>query len=120
MAQWAPALLDAYIHALIDTLKVNTSQYVSVKLMREHELFRESIIPYLETNQLWQRLLAIQKIRPSTIAMTKPAANLPTLATTITLLFPLSLSPLGLLLITVSLLLVLLPPTVDQKRKPRP
>jgi hypothetical protein len=32
----------------------------------EHELFRGSIIPYLETNRLRTRLLAIQKARPIT------------------------------------------------------
>ena len=30
----------------------------------KHELFRESVIPYLETNLFRQRLLAIQKARP--------------------------------------------------------
>jgi hypothetical protein len=31
---------------------------------RQHELYRESIIPYLETNKLRSRLLATQKTRP--------------------------------------------------------
>jgi hypothetical protein len=31
---------------------------------RQHELFRESVIPYLETNRLRPRLLAIQKTLP--------------------------------------------------------
>jgi hypothetical protein len=47
-------------------LKVNTSIH-TIQLdgcYCKHELFRGSVIPYLETNRLRPRLLAIQKTRP--------------------------------------------------------
>jgi hypothetical protein len=61
-----PAVLKSRIQALVDMLKVNMSIH-SIPLAnhyREHELFRDSVIPYLETNRLRPRLLAIQKTRP--------------------------------------------------------
>jgi hypothetical protein len=50
----------------VDMLQVNRS--IHTILLRdyyeEHEMFRTSVIPYLETNRLRPRLLAIQKTRP--------------------------------------------------------
>jgi hypothetical protein len=58
--------LKAQIQALVNMLKVNLSIH-SIPLAdryREHELFHELIVPYLETNRFRPRLLAIQKTRP--------------------------------------------------------
>jgi hypothetical protein len=41
----------------IHTIKLNRNYY-------EHTLFKESVVPYLETNRLRPRLLAIQKTLP--------------------------------------------------------
>jgi hypothetical protein len=51
---------------LVEMLKVNTSIHtICVDFQyREHEIYRESVIPYLETNRFRPRLLAIQKTRP--------------------------------------------------------
>jgi hypothetical protein len=60
------AVLNFRIQALLDMIKVN----MSIHTMHfdsehsQHELFRGTIIPYLETNRLRPRLLAIQKTRP--------------------------------------------------------
>jgi hypothetical protein len=54
------------IQALLDMVKVNMSIH-TIQLdscCSEHELFRGSVIPYLETNLLRPRLLALQKTRP--------------------------------------------------------
>jgi hypothetical protein len=54
------------IQALLDMMKVNMSIH-TIHLNarhREHELFRGSVLPYLEANRLRPRLLAIQKTRP--------------------------------------------------------
>jgi hypothetical protein len=61
-----PTVLKSRIQALVDMLKVNTSIYTIGSNARytEHELFRRTIIPYLVTNRLRPRLLAIQKTRP--------------------------------------------------------
>jgi hypothetical protein len=65
-APLAPAVLESRIQGLVDMLKRN----MTIRTIRvldcysEHELFRGSVIPYLETNRLWPRLLAIQKSRP--------------------------------------------------------
>jgi hypothetical protein len=62
VATAAPALLKS----LLDILKVNMSIH-TIHLhdqFSEHELFRESVIPYLETNRFRPRLLAIQETRP--------------------------------------------------------
>jgi hypothetical protein len=64
----APEVLKSRIQALVDMLKVNMS-IRTIHLNdrhREHELFRGSVIPYLETNRFRPRLLAIQKTRPIT------------------------------------------------------
>jgi hypothetical protein len=61
-----PAIITSRIQALLDLMKLN----LSIHTMRlhdqdsKHELFRESVTPYLETNRLRPRLLAIQKTRP--------------------------------------------------------
>jgi hypothetical protein len=65
-AMTGPAAITSRIQALLDLMKLN----LSIHTMRlcdqdsKHELFRESVTPYLETNQLRPRLLAIQKTRP--------------------------------------------------------
>jgi hypothetical protein len=63
----APAVLTYRIQALVNILKVHTIVqriYVGPKCYSEHELYRGSVIPYLETNRFQPRLLAIQKTRP--------------------------------------------------------
>jgi hypothetical protein len=62
-----PAGLKSRIQALVDMLKVNTSLHTIngvPRLYSEHEVFLESVIPYLETNRLRPRVRAIQKSRP--------------------------------------------------------
>jgi hypothetical protein len=63
-----PAVLKFRIQALVDMLKVNMSIHTihSYGSYRHHELYRESVIPYLETNRLRPRVRAIQKTRPIT------------------------------------------------------
>jgi hypothetical protein len=61
-----PAMIKSRVEAFLDMLKVNTSIH-TLRLdscYREHTIFRESVIPYLETNRFRPRLLAIQKTRP--------------------------------------------------------
>jgi hypothetical protein len=58
--------ITSRIQALLKMMKSNLSIqkiYLSEQY-RGHELFRRSVIPYLETNRLRPRLLAIQKTRP--------------------------------------------------------
>jgi hypothetical protein len=65
-ATMTPAAVTSRIQALVDMLKVNTSIH-TIRLCghhSEHELFRGSVIPYLETNRLRPSLRAIQKTRP--------------------------------------------------------
>jgi hypothetical protein len=65
-ASMAPAVITSRIQALLDMVKVNLSIH-TINLFdpySKHELFRGSVIPYLETNRLRPRLLAIQKTRP--------------------------------------------------------
>jgi hypothetical protein len=66
MAPLAPAVLKSRMQALLDMLKVNMSIHtISVhEDYSQHEFFRRSIVPYLETNKLRPRVLAIQKTRP--------------------------------------------------------
>jgi hypothetical protein len=61
-----PDVITSRMQALLDMIKVNTSiRTINVNLCyEEHELYRGSVIPYLETNRLWPRLLATQKVRP--------------------------------------------------------
>jgi hypothetical protein len=61
------ALLKSRIQALVDMLKANMSihtVHLTPRYYSEHELFREAIIPYLDTNRLRPRLRAIQKSIP--------------------------------------------------------
>jgi hypothetical protein len=61
-----PTVVTFRIQALLNMLKVNTSIH-TIHLddhYSQHELYRGSIIPYLATNRLRPRLLAIQKSRP--------------------------------------------------------
>jgi hypothetical protein len=61
-----PAVLKSRIQALVDMLQVNMSIH-TIRLespYTEHELFRRSVIPYLETNRLRPHVRAIQKARP--------------------------------------------------------
>jgi hypothetical protein len=63
----APAVLTCRLQALVDMLKINTTiQTIDVGPTQysEHELYRGSVIPYLDTNRFRPRLLAIQKSRP--------------------------------------------------------
>jgi hypothetical protein len=66
VAPLAPAVLKSRMQALVDMLKVNTSMH-TIRLDSQytnHELFQGSVIPYLVTNRLRPRVLAIQKTRP--------------------------------------------------------
>jgi hypothetical protein len=61
------AVVKSRIQALVDMLKVNMSIHTIRFTQRHksaHELFRASVIPYLETNRLRPRLHAIQKSSP--------------------------------------------------------
>jgi hypothetical protein len=62
-----PAVITSRIEALLDMVKINLSIHtirLYPSLYTEHELFRRSVVPYLVTNRLRPRLLAIQKTRP--------------------------------------------------------
>jgi hypothetical protein len=65
-----PAAITSRMQALLDMMKMNKSIHTTHlnALYSDHELFRGSVIPYLETNlkthRLRPRLLAIQKTRP--------------------------------------------------------
>jgi hypothetical protein len=61
-----PVVIISRMQALVDMVKVNTSiQMLNLDShYSEHEIYRMSIIPYLETNRFRPRLLAIQKTRP--------------------------------------------------------
>jgi hypothetical protein len=62
-----PAVIKSRIQALADAMKVNMSIH-TIHLHNQyskHELFRQSTIPYLKTNRLRPRLLAIQKTLPT-------------------------------------------------------
>jgi hypothetical protein len=61
-----PALpvINSRIQALVDTMKTNMSIQTLNHHLSHHELFRKSVIPYLETNRFRPRLLAIQRTRP--------------------------------------------------------
>jgi hypothetical protein len=61
-----PTVLTSRIQALVDMMKVNVSIHTIHLHDRhsEHDLFRRSVIPYLETNRFRPRLLAIQQTRP--------------------------------------------------------
>jgi hypothetical protein len=61
-----PEVITSRIQALLDMMKMNLSIHTirSNDLLSRHELFRGSVIPYLETNRIRPRLHAIQKSRP--------------------------------------------------------
>jgi hypothetical protein len=62
----APAVVQSRIQTLVNMLKVNMSIH-TIRLNEcfyKHHLYQGSVIPYLETNRLWPRLLAIQKALP--------------------------------------------------------
>jgi hypothetical protein len=62
----APAVLKSRVQALSAMVKMNMSIH-TIQLhsqYSQHELFLDSVIPYLETNRLRPRLLAIQRTRP--------------------------------------------------------
>jgi hypothetical protein len=64
-APMAPDVITSRTQALLDMMKVNISIH-TIHLDFQHQLFRESVIPCLETNRLRPRLLAIQQTRPVT------------------------------------------------------
>jgi hypothetical protein len=61
-----PAVITSRIQALLDMMKMNMSIHTIYLQLRysQHELFRGSVIPYLETNSFRPRVRAIQKTRP--------------------------------------------------------
>jgi hypothetical protein len=61
-----PAVLRSRTQAIVDMLKVNMSIHTIhvTDYYSEHELFRVSVFPYLETNRLRPRVRAIQKSCP--------------------------------------------------------
>jgi hypothetical protein len=63
---FVPSVITSRVQSLVDMLKGNMSIHTIRVHFRysEHELFQGSVIPYLETNLLRPRLLAIQKTRP--------------------------------------------------------
>jgi hypothetical protein len=62
----APARLKSRIQVILDMMKINMSIHTIHLHDRysQHELFREKVIPFLETNRLRPRVRAIQKTRP--------------------------------------------------------
>jgi hypothetical protein len=62
----APDVITSRTQAVMDMIKVNTSIHTLRvnSCYSEHEMYPESVIPYLEMNRLRPRLLAIQKARP--------------------------------------------------------
>jgi hypothetical protein len=65
-ATTVPAVLKSGIQARLDMAKTNGSiQTVHLhERYSQHEIFRESVIPYLDTNRLRPLVHAIQKTRP--------------------------------------------------------
>jgi hypothetical protein len=61
-----PVVIKARIQALLDMLKVNMLiQAIDLDAhYQNHELYQESVEPYLDTNRFRPRLLAIQQTRP--------------------------------------------------------
>jgi hypothetical protein len=62
----ASAVLQPWVQALVDMMKINMSIHTMHldPCYSQRELYRLSVIPYLETNRLRPRLLAIQRTRP--------------------------------------------------------
>jgi hypothetical protein len=67
-APLSPAVIEYRVHAIVDMLKANTSIHtipLPDQNFSDHELYRGSAIPYLETNSSFRlRVCAIQKTRP--------------------------------------------------------
>jgi hypothetical protein len=66
MAPLPPAVIKFRMQVLLNMMKVNTTIH-TIHLnshYSRHEIFRKSVIPYLETNRLRPRVRAIQKTRP--------------------------------------------------------
>jgi hypothetical protein len=62
-----PTVLTSQIQVLLDMMKMNMTIHtirLHNSLFSRHELFRQSVIPYLETNRFRPRVHAIQKTRP--------------------------------------------------------
>jgi hypothetical protein len=62
----SPAVITSRMQALLDLVKMNPTIH-TIRLRNrksEHEPFQGSVLPYLETNMLRPRLLAVQKSRP--------------------------------------------------------
>jgi hypothetical protein len=59
-------MITSTTQALFDMMRVNLSIHTMCvdSLYNEHELYRESVIPYLETYRFRPHLFAIQKTRP--------------------------------------------------------
>jgi hypothetical protein len=65
-AATAPAVIRSRVQALLDMMEVNVSIH-TIDLFEqysEHEIFRQSVVPYLETNRFRQHVRAIQKTLP--------------------------------------------------------
>jgi hypothetical protein len=62
----APGRLKSWIQAILYMMTINLSIHTVHwrDSYSEHELFRGSVVPYLETNRFRPRLLAIQRTRP--------------------------------------------------------
>jgi hypothetical protein len=62
----APDVITSRTHAVMDMIKVNTSIHTLRvnSYYSEHEMYPESVIPYLVTNRFRPHVLAIQKTRP--------------------------------------------------------
>jgi hypothetical protein len=67
-ATTAPAVITSRIQALLDMMKMNTSIQTIYLDSRysQHELFRGSVFPYLQTNRFRLRVRAIQRTLPIT------------------------------------------------------
>jgi hypothetical protein len=66
MAPLAPAVLKSRIQAFLDMMKMNLlMQTIHLhERFSQHEIFRKSVIPYLDTNRFRPRVRAIQKTLP--------------------------------------------------------
>jgi hypothetical protein len=65
-AAMTPAVMTSWTQALLDMMKMNMSIHTMYlpDQYSEHELFRRSVIPYLEANRFRLHVRAIQKKRP--------------------------------------------------------
>jgi hypothetical protein len=66
MALLTPGVLNFRMQKVVDMMKVKTSIHTILLhgFYSDHDLYRGSVIPYLETNRFRPHLLAIQKARP--------------------------------------------------------